>query len=126
MIELTAADGQTLTAYRADPEGTPKGAVVVVQDIFGVNSNIRKIADMFAANGYVAIAPSLFDSVKPDVSLGYDDAGRDEGTALTRRSASRARSARFRPPSMPSTARARSPWSATTGAAISPTHPAID
>ncbi len=84
MIELTAADGQTLTAYRADPEGAPKGAVVVVQDIFGVNANIRKIADMFAANGYVAIAPSLFDSVKPDICLGYDDAGRDKGIALAR------------------------------------------
>jgi carboxymethylenebutenolidase len=82
MIELTAGDGQKLSAYRVDPDGSPKGAVVVVQEIFGVNAHIRKIADMFAAKGYVAIAPSLFDSVKPDASLAYDEAGREEGLAL--------------------------------------------
>jgi len=84
MIELTTGDGQKLSAYRADPDGVPKGAVVVVQEIFGVNSHIRKIADMFAAKGYVAIAPSLFDSVKADVSLGYDEAGVSEGLDLVK------------------------------------------
>jgi carboxymethylenebutenolidase len=84
MIELTTSDGQKLSAYRADPDGTPKGAVVVIQEIFGVNSHIRKIADMFAAKGYVAIAPSLFDSVKTDVNLGYDEAGVAEGIGLVR------------------------------------------
>jgi carboxymethylenebutenolidase len=82
MIELTTGDGHKLSAYRADPDGTPKGAVVIIQEIFGVNSHIRKIADMFAAKGYVAIAPSLFDSVKTDVSLGYDEAGVSEGMGL--------------------------------------------
>jgi len=83
MIELTAGDGHKLSAYRADPDGTPKGAVVVVQDFFGINPQIRKIADQFAAKGYIAIAPSLFDSVKTEVTLGYDEAGLAEGVELT-------------------------------------------
>jgi carboxymethylenebutenolidase len=82
MIELTASDGHKFSAYRADPEGTPKGAVVVLQEVFGVNPHIRKLADSFAAKGYVAIAPSLFDSVKPGVELGYDENGLSEGLAL--------------------------------------------
>lgn len=84
MIELITGDGVPFSAYRADPDGAPKGAVVVVQEIFGVNSHIRAIADMFAARGYVAIAPSLFDSVKPEVSLGYDAAGIAEGLDLAK------------------------------------------
>ncbi len=82
MIELTAGDGHTFSAYRADPPDAPKGAVVVLQEVFGVNPHIRQIADAFAARGYVAIAPSLFDSIKPGVELGYDDAGVAEGIAL--------------------------------------------
>ncbi len=83
MIELTAGDGHKFSAYRADPDGTPKGAVVVAQDFFGIDPQIRKIADQFAAKGYLAIAPSLFDSVKPDVALGYDESGLAEGVELT-------------------------------------------
>ena len=63
MIELTAADGARFSAYRAEPADTPKGAVVVLQDIFGLTPEIRKAVDAFAAKGYVAIAPSLFDRV---------------------------------------------------------------
>lgn len=83
MIELTAGDGHKFSAYRADPDGTPKGAVVVVQDFFGINPQIRKLADQFAAKGYIAIAPSLFDAVKPDVALGYDEGSLAEGVELT-------------------------------------------
>lgn len=82
MIELTAGDGSHLSAYRADPTETPKGAVVVLQDIFGITPGIQKVADAYAAKGYVAIAPSLFDRVKPGVSLGLDEAGRTDGTAI--------------------------------------------
>src|SRR6266702_8548542 len=82
MIKLTAGDGHTFSAYRADPPDAPKGAVVVLQEVFGVNPHIRKIADAFAAAGYVAIAPSLFDSVKVGIELGYDDASVAEGIAL--------------------------------------------
>jgi carboxymethylenebutenolidase len=82
MIELTAGDGHKFSAYRADPDGTPKGAVVVIQEIFGVNPHIRKVTDSFAARGYVAIAPSLFDCVKTGVELGYDKSSLSEGLAL--------------------------------------------
>lgn len=83
MIELTAGDGRKFSAYRAEPEGVPKGAVVVLQDCLGLNPNIRKLADEFAARGYLAIAPSLFDTVKADVALGCDEGGLAEGKALT-------------------------------------------
>ena len=71
MIELTASDGHKLSAYRADPASKPRGAIVVIQEIFGVNSHIRSVADGYAADGYVAIAPALFDRVKTGVDLGY-------------------------------------------------------
>ncbi|HEX7053551.1 MAG TPA: dienelactone hydrolase family protein [Burkholderiales bacterium] len=71
MIELTAADGHKLSAYRADPPAKPRGAVVVIQEIFGVNSHIQSVADGFAADGYLAIAPALFDRVQRGVDLGY-------------------------------------------------------
>ncbi|SFI18112.1 dienelactone hydrolase family protein [Bradyrhizobium sp. cf659] len=82
MIELTASDGASFSAYRAEPADTPKGAVVVLQDVFGVTSEIRKVADAFAAKGYVAIAPSLFDRVKPGVDLDHDESGKAEGAAI--------------------------------------------
>jgi carboxymethylenebutenolidase len=71
MIELTASDGHKLAAYRADPAGKARGGIVVIQEIFGVNSHIKQVADGFAADGYVAIAPALFDRVQKNVDLGY-------------------------------------------------------
>jgi carboxymethylenebutenolidase len=79
MLTLTAADGFILGAYRADPTGAPKGALVVVQEIFGVNSHIRNVADNFATLGYVAIAPAIFDRASPGIELGYDQPGIDAG-----------------------------------------------
>src|SRR6185436_15001748 len=70
-IQLKASDGHTLDAWRADPAGKPRGAIVVVQEIFGVNNHIRSVAEGYAADGYVAIAPALFDRVKKNVELGY-------------------------------------------------------
>jgi len=70
-VKLTANDGNELSAYVARPEGTPTGAVVVVQEIFGVNSHIRSVADGYAAEGYVAIAPALFDRIEKGVELAY-------------------------------------------------------
>ena len=78
-INLTASDGFTLSAYRADPAGTPKGGIVVIQEIFGLNGHVRDVCDRFAAQGYVAIAPALFDRLKPGIELGYDEAGLKEG-----------------------------------------------
>jgi len=79
MIQLKSADGTVVPAYVARPSVTPKGAVVVVQEIFGVNSHIRQVADGYAAEGYVAVAPAAFHRVKPGVELGYTDADMGEG-----------------------------------------------
>ena len=79
MIELTASDGHKFGAYRADPAGKPKGAMVVIQEIFGVNHHMKHVTDDFAAKGYVAICPALFDRAKRDVELGYDQASIAEG-----------------------------------------------
>jgi len=81
-IRLTASDGHPFDAYRAGTRGARKGGVVVVQEIFGVNAHIRDVCDRFAADGYEAIAPALFDRVRPGVELGYDEAGIEEGREL--------------------------------------------
>lgn len=81
-ITLTAADGFTFPAYVAEPLGQPKAAIVVLQEIFGVNSHIRDVTDRFAAQGYLAIAPATFERVKRDVDLGYNEAGMNDGIAL--------------------------------------------
>ncbi|WP_315758095.1 MULTISPECIES: dienelactone hydrolase family protein [unclassified Bradyrhizobium] len=70
-IKLTASDGFQFGAYRADPTGTAKGALVVIQEIFGVNHHIRNVCDRLAAEGYVAIAPAIFDRVEPGFTSGY-------------------------------------------------------
>lgn len=70
-LTLTASDGHTLGAYRADPTGDPRGAIVVIQEIFGVNAHIRSICDRLAEIGYVAIAPALFDRTERDFQSGY-------------------------------------------------------
>jgi len=70
-VDLTAADGFRLSAYRADPQGVPRGALVVAQEIFGVNSHIRSVCDGYAADGYVTIAPALFDRYERGVDIGY-------------------------------------------------------
>lgn len=81
-ITLTAEDGFELGAYRADPNGTPRGGVVVIQEIFGVNGHIRADVDKFARHGYAAIAPALFDRVRAGVELDYDEAGIEEGRGI--------------------------------------------
>ena len=81
-VQLTTADGNTLNAYRSEPEGSPKGAIIVVQEIFGVNDHIRGVADGYAREGYVAIAPALFDRVRDGVELDYDEAGIDVGRKI--------------------------------------------
>jgi len=70
-IKLTASDNFQLGGYRADPSGAPKAAVVVIQEIFGVNHHIRSVCDRLAGEGYVAIAPSIFDRIEPDFQCGY-------------------------------------------------------
>ena len=70
-IKLTASDKFQLGGYRADPAGAPMGAVVVIQEIFGVNHHIRAVCDRLAGEGYVAIAPAIFDRVEPGFTSGY-------------------------------------------------------
>jgi carboxymethylenebutenolidase len=79
MLTLTAEDGHRLSAYRAMPTGKPRGGIVVVQEIFGVNSHIKKVTDGFAADGYVALAPALFDRVERDFETGYAPADIERG-----------------------------------------------
>ena len=79
MINLTAEDSHQLAAYRTAPEGTPRAGLVVIQEIFGVNSHIRAVTDGFAKDGFLALAPALFDRVKPGIELGYEDGDIAEG-----------------------------------------------
>ena len=81
-IQLNTSRTQCIGAYLAKPGGTPKGGLVVVQEIFGVNAHMRHVADRFAAQGYVAIAPAFFDHVEAGVELGYDEAGFKRGREL--------------------------------------------
>ena len=81
-VNLTAADGFVAPAYVARPAGQPTAALVVLQEIFGVNSHIRAVADGFAAEGYLVVAPSTFHRVKPGVELGYTPDDVSAGVAL--------------------------------------------
>jgi len=78
LIDLSASDGHNFSAYQADPSGAPKGGLVVIQEIFGVNSHVREVCDGFAADGYLAIAPALFDRAERDVELGYEEEDRQK------------------------------------------------
>jgi carboxymethylenebutenolidase len=72
-IELAAADGHRLTAYLAEPNAKPRGGIVVIQEIFGVTRHIRAVADQYAAAGYLAVAPALFDRIERGVDVPYTD-----------------------------------------------------
>ena len=71
-IQLNAADGHTLSAYRAEPAGKPKGALIVVMEIFGVNSHIKRVTDEYAGDGYLCIAPAFFEQ-EPKTDCGSTD-----------------------------------------------------
>lgn len=81
-IDLQATDGLSIPAYLARPSAKARGAVVVVQEIFGVNRHIREVADGYAAAGYLAIAPATFHRVQPGVELGYTEADMKQGMGL--------------------------------------------
>ena len=82
--QLRAIDGFAFGTYEAMPTGKPRGAIVVVQEIFGVNSHIRAVADGYAAAGYVAIAPQIFDRVERNVELGYEQKDMMRGIEIAR------------------------------------------
>jgi carboxymethylenebutenolidase len=71
-VELKAPDGQEFSAYAATPAGEPLAALVVLQEIFGVNQHIRSVADSYAKDGFYARAPALFDRIERHVELGYE------------------------------------------------------
>jgi carboxymethylenebutenolidase len=75
---IMARDGHEFQTYLAAPIGRPRGAIVVLQEIFGVNHHIRAVTDGFAAEGYTAIAPSLFDRIRRGIQLGYGPEDRQE------------------------------------------------
>jgi carboxymethylenebutenolidase len=79
-VTLTALDGHKLSAYVARPDGDPIAGLVVVQEIFGVNAHIRSVADGYAKDGFLAIAPALFDRIEPGVELKYE--GEDFKTGM--------------------------------------------
>ena len=81
-IHLKAADGFSVPAYLALPAGKAKAAIVVLQEIFGVNSHIQAVTDRFAAQGYLAIAPAMFERVTPGASLGYQPDDMTAGMGL--------------------------------------------
>ena len=87
MSQWTSLETPTghIQAWRADPPTPPRGAFVVVQEIFGVNRHIRQVCDNFAAHGYVAVAPAFFDHLEPGVELDYNPEGVKRGKGLVDR-----------------------------------------
>lgn len=81
-IHISTARMQCIGAWLAEPTTTPKGGIVVVQEIFGVNAHIRSVVERFAAHGYTAIAPAFFDHVEAGIELDYDEAGFARGREL--------------------------------------------
>ncbi|MPY70991.1 MAG: dienelactone hydrolase family protein [Alphaproteobacteria bacterium] len=81
-IRLTSADGHAFDAYLARPDGAPRGGLVVAMEMYGVNGYLREVCDAYAADGYAAIAPDLWDRVEPGLALPYDDIGSARGKAL--------------------------------------------
>lgn len=81
-INIPTSRTQCIGAYLAQPEGRPRGGIVVVQEIFGVTAHIRSVADRFAAAGFTAIAPAFFDHLESWLELDYDETGMARGKAL--------------------------------------------
>jgi carboxymethylenebutenolidase len=84
VVKLEASDGHELDAYVAEPDGKPWGALVIVQEIFGVNQHMRSVADRFAQEGFYAVVPALFDRVEPNVEL-TDADGMQKGIGLAQK-----------------------------------------
>ena len=82
LIEITAKDNQSFSAYISQPSGKPKAGIVIIQEIFGVNTHIKEVTDLYASKGYLCIAPALFDRVEKNVILNYDENGISKGRNL--------------------------------------------
>jgi len=84
MLRIAMADGAEIDVYRAEPGRIPRGGIVVVQEIFGLTDHIRDVADGFARNGYLVLAPALFDREHPGFVADYDGPDLDRAIALSR------------------------------------------
>ena len=84
-IELKPEGASPIRAWRADPEGRPRGGIIVIQEIFGVNAHIRAVTGRFAVDDYLAIAPAIFERVEPGFDVGYDADARARGVAIVNR-----------------------------------------
>ncbi len=73
MIELTASDGHKLAAYKARPAGPVKGGLVIIQEVFGLNDNLKRVAERYAGQGYLSIVPAMFDRIDPGIQIPYSD-----------------------------------------------------
>lgn len=82
MIELQASDGHKFAAYRAEPAGKPRGGLVVIPEIFGVNKHIKAVADGYAADGYLVVAPAMFDRAQRNYDTGYSQPEIQAGVAI--------------------------------------------
>ena len=82
LIEITARDNHRFSAYISQPSGKPKAGIVIIQEIFGVNTHIKEVTDLYASKGYLCIAPSLFDRIEKNVMLNYDENGISKGRNL--------------------------------------------
>ena len=85
MSTLTASDGHQLAYYQAHPAQKPRGGVLVIQEVFGINADIRAVCDTYASHGYTALAPALFDRLERGVETSYDDESTQRGIALLQR-----------------------------------------
>lgn len=85
-VKLTAADGHEFDAYIARPAGSPIAGLIVLQEAFGVNRHIRSVADEYASDGFLAVAPALYDRLERSIELGYEGAEKERGLTLARQS----------------------------------------
>jgi carboxymethylenebutenolidase len=82
-VSLSASDGHQLNAYLAEPNGSPRGGIVIGMEMYGVNGYLKTVCDKYAVSGYCAIAPALFDRTEPDLVLPYDTNGMRRGKEIS-------------------------------------------
>jgi carboxymethylenebutenolidase len=84
-VQLLSDDGRELSAYVAKPADEPIAGLVVIQEIFGVNAHIRSVADGYAKDGFLAVAPSVFDRIEPGLELSYEQEDMQKGFAIAKK-----------------------------------------
>lgn len=84
-LQITAADNQQFNGYLATPPSGKGPGLLVIQEIFGVNSHIRDVVDLYAMEGFTALAPDVFFRIKPGIQLGYSQTDLDEGISYTQK-----------------------------------------